>query len=55
MKEILKILTSTGIPCKKYNYTLEKDAQTLASQVALIKLSQDQERLIIINEKPVLK
>lgn len=55
MKEIIKIMTSTGIPCKKYNYSLDKDAQTLASQNAIIKLSADQEMLIIMNEKPVLK
>ena len=55
MKEIMKMMVKDGIPCKKYNYCLDKDAQLLSSQNAILKLSADHEMLFIINEKPTLK
>lgn len=48
-------MKTTGISCKKYNYCLEEEAQLLSSQDATIFLSQNEEELIIMNEKPVLK
>lgn len=44
-----------GIDCKKYNYSLDKQAQVLCQYTAQILLSQDETELIIMNQKPILK
>lgn len=44
-----------GITCKKYNYTLDKEAQVINQYESRIQLSQDETELIIYNQKPILK
>lgn len=55
MGKIREYMKTSGIPCKKYNYCLEQEAQLLSSQNATIFLSEDESELVIINERPVLK
>lgn len=49
------MMKNEGIECKKYNYSLDKQVQVIYQFQSQIFLSQDEQMLIIFNQKPILK
>ena len=54
MEDIRDFMKMEGLTCKKYNHCLDKEVQRLSCQKATIFLTNDDQRLMIINRKPIV-